>query len=286
MEEKINNLVEQRAPWLAKKNLVSILIFNLLKKLLRFDETIYAGDYIQNMSGAEAFNWLGDRYTNNCSVEGLENIPSNGSCLLVANHPMGAADAIAMYSQLYKVRKDAFFFANELFVYLLGSFHNVMAPVVWNKEKETHSATRDTFERLNTFFNDNRPGIIFPSGRLSKLTLFGLWDRSWEKTPIILAKRNNFPLIPVHIEGKNSWFFYFASITSKQLRDVSQLNELFNKSEKPISIVIGKPINVSQLSNNNDIAIQQLRHKVETLRKKGLFKINRFIHLRKYKKIS
>ena len=116
--------------------------------------------------------------------------------------------------------------------------------------------------------------------------MFGLWDRSWEKTPIILAKRNNFPLIPVHIEGKNSWFFYFASITSKQLRDVSQLNELFNKSEKPISIVIGKPINVSQLSNNNDIAIQQLRHKVETLRKKGLFKINRFIHLRKYKKIS
>ena len=75
MEEKINNLVEQRAPWLAKKNLVSILIFNLLKKLLRFDETIYAGDYIQNMSGADAFNWLGDRYTNNCSVEGLENIP-------------------------------------------------------------------------------------------------------------------------------------------------------------------------------------------------------------------
>ena len=60
MEEKINNLVEQRAPWLAKKNLLSILVFNLLKKLLRFDETIYAGDYIQNMSGADAFNWLGD----------------------------------------------------------------------------------------------------------------------------------------------------------------------------------------------------------------------------------
>ena len=98
---------------------------------------------------------------------------------------MGAADAIALYSQLYKVRKDAFFFANELFVYLLGSFHNVMAPVVWNKEKETHSATKVTLERLHTFFNDERPGIIFPSGRLSKLTLFGLWDREWEKTCLL-----------------------------------------------------------------------------------------------------
>ena len=205
MEEKINHLIKERAPWLAKKNFISLLIFNFLKKLLRFDETIYAGDYIQNLSGAEAFNWLGDQYTNNCSVEGLKNIPSDGSCLLVANHPMGAADAIALYSQLHKVRKDAFFFANELFVYLLGSFHNVMAPVVWNKEKETHSATKVTLERLHTFFNDERPGIIFPSGRLSKLTLFGLWDREWEKTPIVLAKKNNFPLIPVHVEGKNSW---------------------------------------------------------------------------------
>ena len=63
MEEKINNLVEQRAPWLAKKNLVSILIFNLLKKLLRFDETIYAGDYIQNMSAAMHVTMCRSSYT-------------------------------------------------------------------------------------------------------------------------------------------------------------------------------------------------------------------------------
>ena len=286
MEEKINNLIKERAPWLTKKNFLSLTIFKFLKKILRFDETIYAGDHIQNMSGAEAFNWLGDKYTNNCSVEGIENIPDDGSCLLVSNHPMGAADAIALYSQLYKVREDIFFFANELFVYLLGSFHNVMAPVMWDKEKETHSATKVTLERLITFFNDQRPGIIFPSGRLSKLTIFGLWDREWEKTPIVLAKKNNFPLIPVYVEGKNSWFFYFASITNKQLRDVSQLNELFNKRDRHIKIKIGKPIKVSQLSNNNDVAIQQLRYKVESLPKKRFFKINRFIYLRKYKKIS
>ena len=286
MEEKINNLIKERAPWLAKNNFLSLMILRFLKKILRFDETIYAGDHIQNMSGAEAFNWLGDRYTNNCSVEGIENIPDDGSCLLVSNHPMGAADAIALYSQLYKVREDIFFFANELFVYLLGSFHNVMAPVMWDKEKETHSATKVTLERLITFFNDQRPGIIFPSGRLSKLTIFGLWDRDWEKTPIVLAKKNNFPLIPVYVEGRNSWFFYFATFTSKQLRDVSQLNELFNKRDRHITIKIGKPIKVSQLSSNNDVAIQQIRYKVESLRKKGIFKINRFIYLRKHKKIS
>ena len=180
---------------------------------------------------------------------------------------MGAADAIALYYQIFKIRQDSFFFANELFVYLLGAFDEVIAPVVWSKEKETHSANKTTLERINVFFDSERPGIIFPSGRLSKLTLLGLRDRPWEKTPIILAKRYNFPLVPVYVKGRNSWFYYFASIISKQLRDVSQLNELFNKREKKIKINIGKPIKVSSLSENTDTAIQELRDKAERLRR-------------------
>ena len=282
MEEKINQLVQDRAPWLVNGSFLSKTIYTFLKKFLKFSETIYVGDHIQGMTGAEAFNWLGSEYTSNCEIEGLENIPKDGKCLLVANHPMGAADAVSLYHQIFKVREDVFFFANELFVYLLGSFKDVMAPVVWNKEKEIHSATKVTLERLNTFFGDERIGIIFPSGRLSKLTLLGIWDRPWEKTPITLAKKYNFPVIPVYIDAKNSWFFYFASYANKQLRDVSQLNELLNKKEYKFTIKIGKPIKHSDLSSHNDIAIQQLRYKSESL-KKGFFKLKRFLYLRQYK---
>jgi len=282
VEEKINQLVQDRAPWLVNSSFLSKTIYAFLKKFLKFGETIYVGDHIQGMTGAEAFNWLGSEYTSHCEIEGLENIPKNGKCLLVANHPMGAADAVSLYHQIFKVREDVFFFANELFVYLLGSFKDVMAPVVWNKEKEIHSATKVTLERLNTFFGDERIGIIFPSGRLSKLTLLGIWDRPWEKTPITLAKKYNFPVIPVYIDAKNSWFFYFASYANKQLRDVSQLNELLNKKEYKFTIKIGKPIKHTDLSSHNDIAIQQLRYKSESL-KKGFFKLKRFLYLRQYK---
>ena len=283
MEEKIYQLIKERNPWLLKDNFLSKTIYCLLKKYLRYDETIFVGDHIQSMKGEEAFNWLGSEYTNNSHIEGLENIPKEGNFLIVSNHPMGAADAIALYYQIYPVRSDIFFFANELFVYLLGAFHELLAPVVWNKEKETHSANKVTLERLSVFLGDGRPGIIFPSGRLSKLTFFGLWDRPWEKTPITLAKKYNFPLIPVHVEGRNSWFFYFASFVNKQLRDVSQLNELFNKRDKNISIKIGKPVNIGLLSDNSDIAINQLRYKSESLRKKTVLKLNSFIRLRNFR---
>ena len=283
MEEKIYKLIQERNPWLLKNNFLCKSVYYLLKKYLRFDETVFVGDHIQSMTGEKAFNWLGGEYTSNSSVEGLENIPKDGKFLIVSNHPMGAADAIALYYNIYPVRKDLFFFANELFVYLLGAFHDLLVPVVWSKERETHSANKVTLERLGVFFTDERPGIIFPSGRLSKLTFFGLWDRSWENTPVVLAKKYNFPLIPVYVKGRNSWFFYFASYINKQLRDVSQLNELFNKREKKIAIEIGRPVNVNSLNENSDKAIEQLRYKAESLRKKNLLKINRYIYLRKYK---
>ena len=82
---------------------------------------------------------------------------------------MGPADAVAMYHNVYKKRKDAFFFANELFVYLLGAFDDMMAPVVWDKEKQIHTATKKTIERMRAFFSQERIGILFPSGRLSKV---------------------------------------------------------------------------------------------------------------------
>ena len=279
MEEKLHQLISSRSPWLLKDNPFSNLIYKFLKNFLRFDETVKVGNHIQDMSGAEAFNWLGEEYTSNCVIEGLENIPKNGKALLVSNHPMGAADAIALYSQIYKARKDVFFFANELFIYLLGSFNNVMAPVVWNDQREIHSATKLTFIRLKKFFEDNRIGFIFPSGRLSKLTLFGIWDRSWEKTPVKLAEKYNMPLLPVFIEGRNSWFFYFASKVSKQLRDVSQLKELLNKRNKKIKIVIGNPVMRDQLNKNNQKATIQLRYISESLRKFAPFKLNRLIYL-------
>ena len=126
MEEKLYNLIQERGPWLLKKNLLSKSIFKFLKNYLKFDETIFVGNHIQTMTGQEAFNWLGSEYTSNCEVKGLDNIPADGKCLIVSNHPMGAADAIALYYQIFKIRQDSFFFANELFVYLLGAFDEVI----------------------------------------------------------------------------------------------------------------------------------------------------------------
>ena len=58
---------------------------------------------------------------------------------------------------------------------------------------------------------------------------------------------------------------------------------MFNKKSVKMSIRIGKPVNVSSLSDNSDVAINQLRYKSESLRGKALLKLNRNIYLQNFK---
>ena len=86
MEEKIFNLIKSRGPWFLKNNIISKAIFNFLSKYLRIKESIYVGDHIQSMSGPEAFTWIGETYTNRCKIDGLDNIPKKGKCLIAVSY--------------------------------------------------------------------------------------------------------------------------------------------------------------------------------------------------------
>ena len=68
------------------------------------------------------------------------------------------------------------------------------------------------------------------------------------------------------IKARNSWFFYLASYLSRQLRDISQLNALFNKKNKKIKIIIGKPVLRRDLSEDKNIAITELRNLTDKLK--------------------
>ena len=65
MEEKIHNLINERNPWLLKSSFLSKTFYKILKKYLKFNETVFVGKHIQSMTGQEAFSWLGNEYTSN-----------------------------------------------------------------------------------------------------------------------------------------------------------------------------------------------------------------------------
>lgn len=75
------------------------------------------------------------------------------------------------------------------------------------------------------------------------------------------------PIVPVHIDGRNSNFFYSLSIISTTLRRARNFGEFFNRRGKKIPVRIGKPISVedqSQFLTTEDLS-NYLREQVYAL---------------------
>ena len=105
MNNTLDNLIKERAPTLYNSSPITNLFRKLLMNLFKYDETAQTIDEVKNLHYSDVFKLLGSKYTPNVSITGLENIPNNGSALIVANHPMGPADAIALISKLNDKRE-------------------------------------------------------------------------------------------------------------------------------------------------------------------------------------
>ena len=176
------------------------------------------------------------------SVEGLENIPSNGGAIIVANHPLGGLDAIALMSQISKKRKDQKFLVNDILMNL-SPLRGLFVPV--NKHGRN---TTQMLEDMNNLYSSSQLVLVFPAGLVSRKQNGVVKDLEWKKTAITQAKKHNKPIIPVHISGELSPFFYRLSKVRNFLgikANIEMLylaDEMYQQHGKSIKITIGKPI--------------------------------------------
>ena len=265
MNNTLDNLIRERAPLIFKSTITSKLLRKLLMKLFKYNETTKTIKELNKLDYPDVFSLLAERYTPDVSISGLDNIPNDSSALIVANHPMGPADAVALVSKLHTKRNDIYIFANKVYTDLVPPFNKCMAPLFWDSNNEIHSANKSTLSNMISFINTGMIGIYFPSGRVAKYGLSKTTDYPWHETPLTIASRYNLKIIPVYIDSKNSFVFYLARLLHKNLRDISQIYELINKKNKKINITIGSQISRNELNSDNKKAIEQLRAIVESL---------------------
>jgi putative hemolysin len=213
--------------------------------------------------GTFSFKHMSDTLRLSVDVNGLENVPREGFLFIVANHPTGIADGIAVFDALLPVRPDLCFIANRDAIRVANGLSDMIIPVDWRKEFRTTAKTRETVLALSRAKKEQRPVVIFPSGRLAHLTWKGLAERPWLPTTIALARRYGAPILPLHITSRNSWLYYALAMLSNELRDITVFNELLNKRQARVSMTFGQPIHTRQLPDDPQAAISQLQQLVE-----------------------
>jgi putative hemolysin len=216
---------------------------------------------------------MADRLARDVTVSGLGHLPRHGPALIVANHPTGIADGIILHSALRQVRQDAYYFANHDILKVLPQMADMIAPVEWRKERRSHAKTRGTMVFARKAVADGRLGVIFPSGRLAKRRGTRLHERPWMASAAMLARKFDLPVIPIHVQARNSALFYLFDAIHPTLRDITLFHETLNKHRQPYEIRVGEPISPKALPENSEDGIALLRRATLALgeaRKQGV----------------
>lgn len=258
----VDVLIEERAPKLSS-SWAWPLVRPLLYKVLNYDKAVRMADTIAPMDGRAALDYISQLLSVKLDVTGLERIPERGAFLLLANHPTGITDGIAVYDAVKQRRPDAQFYANSDAMRVSPRIDDVLIPVEWVLAKRTRERTRLTLRMTERAFGEGRPLVVFPSGRLARMVDGVLTDREWAASSASLARKYSLPILPCHVAGPYAfWFHNFAKI-SPELRDITLFHELLNKQGKTYRLTFGPLIPAEHASGDATSTIRKLKHYVE-----------------------
>jgi len=168
-------------------------------------------------------------------------IPEKGAIITTSNHP-GGGDLCAVFKALAKAgRKDV-----KVFINPLVHFEQIAGMVVpvprgdRQKKEQMQKVIENAFAEGNLFH-------YFAAGKDSRKIDGKIQDLLWKGTFVSHAIKYGVPIVPIHISGRNSDFFYsLAGLTKRlDLPNFEQrflIREVWKARGSRIMVTFGKPI--------------------------------------------
>ncbi len=244
------------------------LIIKYLKRIIHQD---HINDFIRRHGDKQSYEFVDEvikEFGVEVTYEGLENIPKEGGCIIASNHPIGGLDGMAILQVVAKVRRDQKFIVNDLLLNL-KNLDTIFVGV--NKHGKN---TSEVLDKIDGYYAGEGSLLIFPAGLVSRKQNNGLIrDLTWKKSFIVKAKKYKRNIIPVHIAGRNSNFFYnLARWRGKlgikaNIEMLYLMDEMYHQLGKNIHIKIGKPLSYELFNeqyNDHDWA-QKVKEHIYTL---------------------
>lgn len=166
-----------------------------------------------------------------------ERIPASGRVVIIANHPIGSLDGLALMKLVREIRPDVKAVANNLLMQI-GALHSCLLPV----NNMSGKTPKENLVAIDEWLNNEGAIIIFPAGEVSRLGPTGVKDKAWQQGFLRMATKAQAPILPIHVDGRNSAMFYGASLVYKPLSTLLLVNEMFGQEKRTIKLTIGETI--------------------------------------------
>ena len=257
VNKKLPNL--KKTPWLEK----SATWF--LRHLLHEKDIQQFANSLPPLDGIDFVEHVLDYFHFNYSysAKNLDNIPTTGRLIIIANHPIGSLDGLALLRLVSEVRDDVKIVAND-WLTELEPLKPMLLPVNVFGEKPQPSDLRN----IREYLHNEGCVIIFPAGEVSRLRPNGIKDARWAAGFLKIAKSTQSDILPIRLSAHNSAWFYTASMVYKPLATALLVKEMFRQQKKQVHCDIGERIPLSAFNQPTINLNQQVK-----LFKKHLYRV-------------
>lgn len=217
-------------------------VMSYLKRIIHQDELNYIMYTYRDLEGLDFVIAVLKYFNITTQSVGNENVPHEGRFIFASNHPIGGVDGMIFMQEVGKIFGNTKSMINDL----LMNITNMQSLFVGINKHGANS--REGLEQINDVFASDHQILIFPAGLASRRTKGVIKDPEWKKTFITRAVKYQRDIIPVHISGRVSNFFYNLANLRKTFRIKSNLemlylsDETFKQKNKTFTITYGKPI--------------------------------------------
>ncbi|MEG0006729.1 MAG: GNAT family N-acyltransferase [Aeromonas sp.] len=235
----VDTLLQQHLPHLNRQPLLQPLFTHGLRWLLHeqaFQQFAERYPHLRGLDFIEqALVQLDFDYR--VSETELENIPASGRVIIVANHPIGSLDGLALLRLIGRIRPDVKIVANRLLAQIAP-----LRPLLLPVDNLGGKTDRQAILAMGEHLARDGALIIFPAGEVSRLGPKGVKDGTWQGGFIKLARRTMSPLVPIHLGGRNGLGFYLTAWLNNDWAGLLLVKQLFRQQGKRIPLTIGERI--------------------------------------------
>jgi putative hemolysin len=236
----IREVFLKKNPKLAKK--LPGFVYRYINRIMHIDEINEILAKHGNEEGIEFANSMVKHFNVHQTLIGVENIPSTGRFIFASNHPLGGFDSLLILSNLDRILGNVVTLVNDILMNI-PQLRPIFVPI--NKHGG-HS--KEVIRQIHETYSSNKQILIFPSGFASRLIKGKIQDYKWKKHFIAKSIEYQRDVIPVHVSGRNSGFFYRlanfrAFFRMKWNLEMFYLpDETFRHKNQKFILTFGKPI--------------------------------------------
>ena len=245
----IESVIEQRFPGFTQRRpLLGKTLLRFLRFLCHESEFKQFAEHYPHLEGFDFVEQVLEYFDFSYRVKAseIERIPTHGRVVIIANHPIGSLDGLALLKMVGEIRPDVKAVANEI-LSALDPLQSLLLPV----DNMTGRSGKDQLLAIHNHLQGEGAIIIFPAGEVSRMSPKGIRDGRWNNGFLRFATKQKAPILPMFVDGRNSIFFYSLSFFAKPISTLWLIREMFKQAKNHVDISVGHMVYPEQYQGLN-----------------------------------